>query len=99
MSRYYKVDVEVGCLTKKDVVIVEEIVNSWLNNSTEAINDKIGTTKQVTASFYSSDITLCGGESEREAHDRLFAELKPRKVTTRWWFDERPPDEEFTSKE
>ena len=96
MSRFYSMGliVKKKNLSQEDFEKIEKVyADEW--ESDAGYRD----IKEGTAVF-GAETTLCGGESEEEAHDRIRDAVKgvvpDCSVTTRWTYLEDLPCEEYT---
>lgn len=94
MSRLYRLRIEVTA--REDTP--EERAEVWeaaVAQFPEAPYEEDRPEDGRTILVFEGEHTLGGGESEREAHDRIRSTLGGRAVGTRWWYLEREPDDEF----
>lgn len=92
MSRLYKLNVEVKGISEARVyeVLVGDL--GWEESDTHEYKDIV---------YFEGDGSLCGGQSEDEAHEEIVAKLKEVNkdvlVLTRWTYMEDLPYQEYGS--
>lgn len=105
MSRLYSMEMIVSKndgekLSVKDQSEIQEVFKEQWNDDPTEWTDNCHFQREAVQIFFSAESSLCGGESEEEAHDRIVRAVKAVvptcSVTTRWTYLEDLPYEEYT---
>ena len=99
MSQFYAMEMVVReeNLSQEEFEKIKKVYGEeWVEDAFGGGESRDGDDKAI----FSAEATLCGGESEEEAHNRIrdaVKEVMPScSVTTRWTYLEDLPYEEFT---
>lgn len=106
MSRFYEMTMEIsnpkkdGILSVKDKAAIKTVFKKeWGEDQINWIDDPTHKSRESQTATYFGNGNLCGGELEKEAHDRIVKAVKTVvptcSVLTRWTCLEYLPYEEY----